>query len=67
MEFLKKEMKIHTLQDMDILCTIQESNMIYYLLVGKIITIDSENNFDSVNNEIKRIKKLKNEGKRLKI
>lgn len=43
-------MKIHTLQDMDILCTIQESNMIYYLLAGKIITIDTENNFDSVNN-----------------
>jgi len=58
MEFLKKEMKIHTLQDMDILCTIQESNMIYYLLVGKIITIDTETNFDLVNNEVKRIKKL---------
>lgn len=58
MEFLKKEMKVHTLQDMDILCTIQESNMIYYLLVGKIITIDTENNFESVNNEVKRIKKL---------
>ena len=58
MEFLQKEMKIHTLQDMDILCTIQESNMIYYLLVGKIITIDTETNFDLVNNEVKRIKKL---------
>jgi len=51
-------MKIHTLKDMDILCTIQESNMIYYLLVGKIITIDTETNFDLVNNEVKRIKKL---------
>jgi hypothetical protein len=43
---------------MDILCTVQESNMIYYLLTGKIITIDTESNFDSIYNEVKRIKKL---------
>ena len=43
---------------MDILCNIQENNMIYYVLAGKIITIDTENNFESVYNEVKRIKKL---------
>jgi hypothetical protein len=51
-------MKIHFLKDMDILCTIQENNMIYYVLTGKIISIDTENNFDAVYNEVKRIKKL---------
>jgi hypothetical protein len=34
-------MKVHVLQDMDILCTTQETNMIYYVLSGKIITIDT--------------------------
>ena len=51
-------MKVHFLEDMDILCSVQETNMIYYVLAGKIITIDTESNFNQVYNEVKRIKKL---------
>lgn len=43
---------------MDVLCRIDETNMIYYVISGKIITIDTETNFDVVYKEVKRIKKF---------
>ena len=59
-------MKLHFLQDMDILCNLELTNMIYYVVSGKIITIDNENNFDVVYSEVKRIRKLNKEGKNTK-